>query len=150
MSERRTKVITRSPHTAPLGTISPSDDGDMTLRGGGGLVLEEKVGARMKSGNRLLVEAVIEAIAPVIRDFVRDSIAQFRERADKLEARLAELETRGVEYRGIHQRACDYRRGALVTFDGSIWAAVRDVAAGETPGQSSGWQLAIKHGRDSR
>ena len=44
----------------------------------------------------------------------------------RLEARVAEIETRGVQYRGVFQSAQQYARGDLVTFDGSIYHANAD------------------------
>lgn len=64
-------------------------------------------------------------------------------RLDALEAKLATLETRGLEYRGVHQRAESYRRGDAVTHKGGIWVAVRDDAR-DIPGQGDSWQLAVK------
>jgi hypothetical protein len=67
-----------------------------------------------------------------------------------LETRLVEIEQKGVEYKGIYQRALTYRRGSLTTFDGSMFVALRDVAENETPGKGDGWQLAVKRGADAR
>ncbi len=61
--------------------------------------------------------------------------------------RVEHVEERGVRYRGVYQRSEDYKRGDLVTFEGSMWHATRDTI--EEPGASKDWQLAVKKGRDA-
>ncbi|TRC92185.1 hypothetical protein FJV76_29315 [Mesorhizobium sp. WSM4303] len=64
-----------------------------------------------------------------------------------LEARVAELEANGQRdaYKGVFQRALPYSKGALVTHDGSLWAALQDVQEGTLPGTNpTSWQLAAK------
>lgn len=67
-----------------------------------------------------------------------------------LESRLAAIEAKGVEFCGSWQRAVDYRRGSMVVYKGSLWAATSDAGHGAVPGESSDWQLAAKAGRDAR
>ncbi|MGO4173743.1 hypothetical protein [Bosea sp. TAF32] len=70
---------------------------------------------------------------------------------DGLAARVAELEAGGVIYAGVYQRSgVTYRKGSLVTADGSGWIALREAKEGEAPGASNAWQLAIKRGKDGR
>lgn len=65
--------------------------------------------------------------------------------------RIDELEKRGVEYQGVYQRAQSYRRGSLITHDGSVWACIEDAQVNESPGSHpSKWQLAVRAGRDGR
>ena len=51
---------------------------------------------------------------------------------------------------GVYKRGRIYPKGALVTYNGSIYSAQADTAA--TPGQpepaSRAWRLAVKSGRD--
>ncbi|ORE92691.1 hypothetical protein ATO13_17259 [Stappia sp. 22II-S9-Z10] len=68
----------------------------------------------------------------------------------EMEGRLQAVETRGLKYAGIYQRAVDYERGTVVTHSGSAWVAVRDVATGDIPGTADGWQLMVKAGRDAK
>lgn len=91
-------------------------------------------------------EALARAIAPVIRRYVADSMS---ETTAKLEARIVELEGQGVRYCGVFQSAMAYKRGDLVTFDGSMWVALRNVVV-EKPGASESWQLCVKRGRDGK
>ncbi|WP_158285694.1 HK97 family phage prohead protease [Pseudohoeflea suaedae] len=67
-------------------------------------------------------------------------------RMEEAEERIAELEARSQHFAGVHQRALSYRKGALVTYAGALWAAVVDVPEGATPGSSDHWQLAVKRG----
>lgn len=75
----------------------------------------------------------------------------FKERdalIDKLEKRIDELEAGGVRYHGVWQAAQAYSRGALVTYDGSMWHA--NQSTNEQPGKSKAWTLAVKAGRDGK
>lgn len=92
--------------------------------------------------NGKFVQAIVEGMAPEIKAYIERLIAPLKQR-------IAELEARGIEYRGTYQRALSYRRGALVTNDGSMFAALRNIAEGEMPGKSDGWQLAVKRGKDA-
>ena len=65
----------------------------------------------------------------------------------ELSEKVKKIESRGVQYRGVYQRSEDYKRGDLVTFEGSMWHATRDTI--EEPGASKDWQLAVKKGRDA-
>ncbi|KRE13466.1 hypothetical protein ASE63_18510 [Bosea sp. Root381] len=70
---------------------------------------------------------------------------------DALSARVAELEAGGILYCGVWQRSgVTYRKGALVTFEGSGWIALREAKEGEAPGTPTAWQLAIKRGKDGK
>lgn len=66
-----------------------------------------------------------------------------------LKARVEELEAAPIRYRGVWQRADEYRRGHVVTDNGSAWCAIRNVPVGERPGSSAGWQLMVKAGKDA-
>lgn len=66
----------------------------------------------------------------------------------KLEKRIDDLEAGGVRYHGVWQAAQDYSRGALVTYDGSMWHANKSTK--EQPGKSKAWTLAVKAGRDGK
>ena len=94
---------------------------------------------------------LLEAAAPPIKEAIANATKPLQERIGALERRLVEIEAKGVEYRGVYQKATEYRRGSLVTADGSLFAAIRDTVVGETPGDSSGaFQLVAKRGRDGR
>lgn len=84
---------------------------------------------------------LMKAIAPAIGEFVAAAVAPLR-------ARILELEKGGIKYCGVHQRALDYKRGSLVTHEGSAWCALVDTR--DVPGKSDAWQLAVKAGRDGR
>lgn len=84
---------------------------------------------------------LMAALAPVIAEFVGKAV-------EPLRARILELEKGGVKYCGVHQRALDYKRGSLVTHEGSAWCALVDTR--DVPGRSDAWQLAVKAGRDGR
>lgn len=65
-----------------------------------------------------------------------------------LNERMTSLEATGVKYRGVWQAADEYRRGDMVTHDGSVFHCNADTRA--KPGNgSTTWSLAVKHGRDA-
>jgi hypothetical protein len=90
------------------------------------------------------VEIVARGVSPVLREF--------RERVDKLEARLAAVEQRpaAVAYRGIWEPGQTYHRGDFVTRAGSVWHCELDSSRGIIPGTSTAWKLACKKGSDGR
>jgi hypothetical protein len=72
------------------------------------------------------------------------------EQVNPLKKQIAELEAGGIKYCGVYQRAIQYRRGDVVTYDGSMFCAVGNPPLGESPNQGLNWQLAAKRGRDGR
>jgi hypothetical protein len=68
----------------------------------------------------------------------------------ELRRKLAEVQIKGIEYKGIYQRACSYEIGSVVTSDGGMWVANEDIAPNFGPGQSNSWQLCVRNGRDLR
>lgn len=96
------------------------------------------------------IESLMKAIAPVLKRYIGDQLEPLRKRLDALERRADAAEERGLEYRGIWQRAAAYRRGDVVTADGSLFVAIKAVGPGEQPGKSEDWQLCVKRGRDGK
>jgi hypothetical protein len=91
---------------------------------------------------------IIEAVGGVLR---RELEVKLTDRIAVLEKRIEEFERGGFEYRGIYQRAQAYRRGQVVTHDGSMWVAAKDTVL--PPGAPEGmneWTLAVKRGRDGK
>ena len=52
--------------------------------------------------------------------------------------------------RGVYNIGNAYEKGDGVTYGGDYWIAVRSAAAGEKPGESDAWRLAVRKGRDGR
>lgn len=70
--------------------------------------------------------------------------------ADEVRAMVREAvaeQARGW-YRGVYQAEQQYQPGQGVTWDGSMWVALRETDA--RPGTDDSWQLAVKRGRDAR
>ncbi len=67
-----------------------------------------------------------------------------------LKDRVADLEAAPIRYRGVWQNSDEYKRGHVVTDNGSAWHAVKDIEPGERPGVSKSWQLMVKAGRDGK
>jgi len=75
----------------------------------------------------------------------REDHARFK----AIEQELAALKTapKGLDYRGIWQRAVPYQRNEGTTHKGSLWICLLDSARGVEPGTSPAtWQLAAKGG----
>lgn len=88
-------------------------------------------------------------------DELRVLLKRSAERAEAIEARLAEIERRTLadSYKGIWDADETFARGDLVTHGGSLWIALQDVS-GYKPGSDNGsarvWQLVVKRGKDVR
>jgi hypothetical protein len=51
-------------------------------------------------------------------------------------------------YKGVYENGSRYVRGNFVTKNGSVWACLQNTS--QVPGESSDWQLAVKHGADGK
>lgn len=117
--------------------------------------LEEKVklaGLSDKSTPILLTVRwldVVRSAAGEALDALKERLAEAEATIAALAERLAAAEMRGLDYRGVWQKADSYRRGDAVTYDGSLWIALQSVEA-DKPGASDAWQLAAKRGRDGK
>jgi hypothetical protein len=97
------------------------------------------------------------AKAPASRKELWGIATTIASKFNELQRRVAEIEEKGVVYRGVYQHSDEYRRGDLVTYQGSIFHCVKDVS-GEYPyrenngvsRQSDAWVLAVKRGRDGK
>jgi hypothetical protein len=105
--------------------------------------------------NRGDIASLMKGMAPVISDYIHGQLQPVADRLIALEAEVAglrveskKLVARGVIYRGVYASADEYKRGDLVTFDGSMWHANEETR--ERPGKSSAWTLAVKRGRDAK
>jgi len=78
-----------------------------------------------------------------------EAIVVVMEAFDALKKRLDALEEGGIKYRGVHQRAQDYRKGDVLTCKGDSWIALREIKETEEPGKCDGWQLMAKAGKDA-
>jgi hypothetical protein len=91
-----------------------------------------------------------ETLAKELADIILEQQKPLRDEIAKLKTRVAELESGGIRYCGVYQRAQNYRRGDITTHEGSMWCAVSDVAPNEQPGKCQGWQLCCMKGRDGK
>ena len=61
-----------------------------------------------------------------------------------LTARVVEIESKGIEYKGVWQAPQTYQRGNLATYGGGIWHANQETR--DKPGDGKAWTLAVKGG----
>lgn len=94
-------------------------------------------------------EQIFVEVAEATKAAIATATAPLQKRIEEFEHKLAEVETHGVRYMGVFQRALVYEKGSLVTHDGSMWCAVERTS--DEPGSgSNAWQLAVKRGRDAK
>lgn len=85
------------------------------------------------------IEAMGQAMGPIVKKFVQDCIAPLAER-------ICQLETRPPVEWEIYDATKDYKAGVFVTSAGSMWFA-RAASRGIKPGTGDGiWKLCVKRG----
>jgi len=100
------------------------------------------------------IELLMQAIAPVIKEYTEGVVAPLRSRITELNQELAEVKstkhTLADAYKGVWQptQFDRYERGSAVTFEGSLWIA--RAATRAKPGTNDEWQLAVKRGSDGK
>ncbi|MDV4163098.1 transposase [Rhizobium leguminosarum] len=100
------------------------------------------------SAERLKQPATLAQVHQLIADMIIMLQDGALKRIAEVEDRLAEIESHGTRYRGVHQRSLGYHRGDLVTASGALWACLTDAPEGVVPGSNPAyWQLAAKAGR---
>ena len=59
--------------------------------------------------------------------------------------RIDELEKRGIDYRGVYQRAQIYQIGSMVTHDNNLYSCISDAGVNEGPGSyPSRWCMVLR------
>jgi hypothetical protein len=96
------------------------------------------------------IEAMADALGPLMTRYVKDNVAPLVDRLLVVEAKAIEFENGGVRYEGVHQRAQSYRRGSVVTHKRAAWVALKNTNVGDIPDESSAWQLMVPAGRDAK
>jgi len=87
--------------------------------------------------------------SPVQTGVFYEALAEVMDAFRAVKKRLDALEEGGIKYRGVYQRAQDYSKGDVVTFNGSAWIALRSLKETEEPSTCDGWMLMVKKGRDA-
>lgn len=89
-------------------------------------------------------------VVSAVKDYLERNLSSVVARLNSIELRLAELESGGVRFAGVWQRALRYGKGSTVTADGALWIALKDTSAGEKPGEvPAAWQLCVKSARSN-
>ncbi|MGO6724411.1 MULTISPECIES: transposase [Rhizobium] len=98
--------------------------------------------AMMKQfGIDALKQAMTRREAYPLLDALKDEIIELKNRLDA-------IESHGVKYAGVYQKALAYRRGMVVTSSGAMWVALADTPEGVAPGSNGAfWQLSAKAAR---
>jgi hypothetical protein len=106
--------------------------------------------AGLSDGALQQIEAMGQALAPMVIKYVKDCVTPLVDRLLLVEAKAIEFENGGVRYEGVHQRAQSYRRGSVVTHKRAAWVALKNTNVGDIPDESPAWQLMVPAGRDSK
>ena len=86
-----------------------------------------------------------------IGKFIDDQLKPPQKEIADLKAQVEELKRKGISYKGIYQKSCQYAVGDMVSFEHSVWCCIHLAQAGELPGAfPSQWQMALRgDGRDT-
>jgi hypothetical protein len=85
--------------------------------------------------------SVVEAVGRFVGTIAAELRKEIRELGEQVEA----LQRRPVVHdAGVWRDGHGYDAGSLVSHGGGGWIAQRDTTAGERPGTSPGWRLAVK------
>ena len=106
----------------------------------------------MQASEKLFLQTVGRFVAQRIAERLIPLAAQIdglKAEVRELKSQMREVQEGGVRYCGVYQRAAEYRRGDVISYDGSMWVALRSTDPMEIPGKSACWQLSVKHGRDA-
>ncbi|MBR1151927.1 hypothetical protein [Bradyrhizobium sp. JYMT SZCCT0428] len=86
------------------------------------------------------IEAMAEALGPLVKKYVTDSIAPLADR-------ICQLETRPPVEWEVFDETKEYRSGVFVTHNGGMWIS-RSTSKGVRPGSAGQdcWRLCVKSG----
>ena len=93
--------------------------------------------------NKVFASNEKRSYAQVSGEALAAGLSTVAKKLDDLQRRVDMLEGFGIKYLGVWQRAQEYKRGSVVTCNGSAWIAVAAIT-NEMPGKSSDWQLMAK------
>lgn len=88
--------------------------------------------------------ATAQLLFDAVKGYVSRCLKLRDARIVALDARVAEVETRGISFEGVYQRAVRYRKGSVVTADGSLWCALRETEGVKPGDDPSAFQLIVK------
>lgn len=98
--------------------------------------------ARLGEAKVREIRFTMQALAPVIRDFLDSTVTTLQERIRQLEDRPT------LKYAGLWNEHQQFNEGEFVTDHGSLWFCKATTRT--RPGASKDWQLAVKRGRDAK
>ena len=95
-------------------------------------------------------KAQVKVMLETIGKFIGAQLKPLQKQIEELKTQVDELKRKGISYKGVYQKSCEYAVGDLVSFDRSVWCAIQPAQAGESPGAfPSQWQMALRgDGRD--
>jgi len=98
-----------------------------------------------------MIEILARGMAPAIRAAIAAATQPLHDQIASLTDRVAEAESKGIEYHGVWAPGA-YRRGAAVTWGGSLFIAMTATKSkpGESGEDSRAWKLAVKRGTDGK
>jgi hypothetical protein len=82
------------------------------------------------------------------QELVSEAAKLRQRRFEEIERRLDVIESQGIKFMGVYQRAIEYGRGSVVVRDGSSWVCIDEITR-QVPGEGAAWALLAKAGRDA-
>lgn len=93
-------------------------------------------------GWKCLISGISEIDVSISEDLRNVSVKTVKSNGEKIEKNFS---VPTLIYRGVFDSTQKYTTGDSVTFGGSMWVSKKDNNEGK-PGESEGWQLAVKRG----
>ena len=105
------------------------------------------VRAKVKPERVKWIEALPVANATTVAEYISENLLPVLHELQDMCRRVSAIEDRGIKYCGVLSRFVDYKRGDVVTNDGSMWIATGNVTDVK-PGTSNLWMMTTKsHGK---
>ena len=95
-------------------------------------------------------KAQTKMMLETIGKYIDHHLKPLRKQIEELKTQVDELKRKGISYKGVYQKSCEYAVGDMVSYDHSVWCCIQLAQAGESPGAfPSQWQMALRgDGRD--
>ncbi len=70
-------------------------------------------------------KAQVKVMLETIGKFIGAQLKPLQKQIEELKTQVDELKRKGISYKGVYQKSCEYAVGDLVSFDRSVWCAIQ-------------------------